>query len=148
MTIQKRKDYLPNDFPEAAKLYRLGSCCPECSKEQALKSPVIPICPQPNMYMLQYSLRDHFKIKAMNNLPEAHVFNIKLFCFQLDKVPGTSEAWNSQAIKCTYFIQRKQFLNTTHRDKLVWTSFIIVIKVFPYDKECCWKDCFILREQR
>lgn len=48
--------------------------------------------PQPNMYMPHCSLRDHFEIKVIDNLPEAQVSDIKLFCFCVDKVPGTSEA--------------------------------------------------------
>lgn len=78
----------------------------------------------------------------MDNLSEAHVSDIKLFCFCSDKVPGTSEAWNSQAIKPTYFLYLPYLKKSNFcRDKLVWPCFITVIKVFPCDnKECRRKD--------
>lgn len=47
-------------------------------------------------------------MKVMDNLPEAHVFAIKLFHFCSDKVTGTSEAKNSQVIKFTYFITKEE----------------------------------------
>lgn len=103
--------------------------------------------------MPHYSLRDYFKMKVMGNLPEAHVFAIKLFHFCSDKVPGTSEAKNSQVIKFTYFIyllyQRgSNFLTTTYRDKLVGTGFIILMENFPCDNVAEKKKLVNLEEQR